>query len=143
MQKWELSLNNALKIEAIANNLDMFRTKAEIAKEIRATITSEYESTLVEIILKKYPFCAFRDSRYVFTIRYFFKSSCSPRIRSVDYSSLEDALQEYYSNLEYYTNCIVNGEVSNDLHFISIRIEDMNTDTPAIIKREFIKNTNI
>ena len=69
--KWNLPLEEALKIEALSHNLNSFIKKEDIIKELYKYLG---DNNLVLKILKRHPFNTFSDKRFQIYINYFIKA---------------------------------------------------------------------
>ena len=155
--KWNLPLEEAIKIEALSHNLNSFIKKEDIIKELYKYLG---DNNLVLKILKRYPFNTFSDKRFQIYINYFIKAErylIDRKITGNDaideqvifnkmqgyynyYSMIEPAIEKYEEKLELLKKhpehyCYLEG--SCDVLYVKIKLIDTILD--SVIKSEAIK----
>lgn len=70
-EKWNLPLEESIKIEALSQNLDLFTKKDDIIKELYKYLK---DKKLVQKILSYSPFIDYQDTRYQIYITYLIRT---------------------------------------------------------------------
>lgn len=70
-EKWNLPLEESIKVESLSQNLDLFTKKDDIIRELYKYLRNK---ELVQKVLSKHPFNHFQDKRYQIYVNYFIKA---------------------------------------------------------------------
>lgn len=98
-EKWDLPLEESIKVEALSHNLNLFIQKDDIIKELYKYLKNK---GLVQKVLSYYPFIDYADTRYQIYITYLIRTERYviegfTEDDSVDYEQVVTHIQEYYN----------------------------------------------